>query len=771
MLRPEHEVDCDNTPYWDPLLRIGTKNYKTLVRRLDKVGLLSYTTSPKDRAGMFFVRKSDGVRQRLIIDGRRANTRLATPPSVRLCSPESFAKAEVTFNYGDSLYFPGLEALELNIGLSDIRDCFHRQPRWLQEYFCLDPIPASSVGLAGYVLDGRTLSGDDLVYPMPSSLPMGCCWSLYFAQMISDKLIGEVRALEASSLLRDRFPPLVIGAPGPGDRDEKSDWDVNLCGKWEFADDILVLEGHEEDDDTFEKMFDLISEGLHTWVEIMTDIPSQMYDLMSWKTTEPEMDRLLQHFYPGGRQSAPDADETEETYEDDPRYPLTSTAKEEPAEDLAALGVYETGFEPDQAAPQEPGSAQSTLESEPPAFQPFSFQVVPTRLHWKTDEKLSKRLSRVLRHDKGDFGVSFYPNMTTALSGLIKLPIFTEVRATQEQLLSVVDFNEKQRFRLLWGHSLPIDNDQVHAWVDPEKVPDMVHATHYDFYKKIFDQGLLPGGGSSSWRQQIHPLADNPANAKFFPAKADIILHIDKASAQACTYFLSDNGYFLTENAVPSKYIRAVTIRETGERVEAENASPPTPSRVLTAYLQPQLQGGLKSAYSGSQHSHRRAYMAHGEGGSLQDLHPPSVSCTVALPPVKTPPTSSTSSHNSQGRYLTSRIQVCFGSAKSRAGIFIRVTCYITCLKPAPTHDICTYAYLGWIMFSDSEPDSDLIMDETHSWLEETDSEEPAPDAMLAVGDRDARPHQLTQSRTSWHWSTGRPSQTDAQQAGAPSHP
>ena len=171
---------------------------------------------------MFFVRKSDVVPQRRIIDGRRANARLATLPSVRLCSPESFAKAEVMFDDDVNLNFPGREALELNIGLSDIRDCFHRlhQPQWMQEYFCLDPIPASWVGLTAHVLDGRTLSGHDLVYLMPSSLPMGCSWSLYFAQMISEKLVSEVKALEASSLLRDRGPPLVIRVPGPGDGDD-----------------------------------------------------------------------------------------------------------------------------------------------------------------------------------------------------------------------------------------------------------------------------------------------------------------------------------------------------------------------------------------------------------------------------------------------------------------------------------------------------------------------------------------------------------------------
>ena len=62
-----------------------------------------------------------------------------------------------------NLDFPGLEALELNIRLSDIRE-------W---------------GLFSLFVE------------------------LYFAQMISEKLMSEVKALEASSLL-------VIHVPGPG---------------------------------------------------------------------------------------------------------------------------------------------------------------------------------------------------------------------------------------------------------------------------------------------------------------------------------------------------------------------------------------------------------------------------------------------------------------------------------------------------------------------------------------------------------------------------
>ena len=202
MLRPECESDCDIVPFWDPQLRQCPRKYKSLIQKLHAIGYLAYTLNPRGRAGIFFVRKSDGVKQRLIVDARRANARFGEPPAVKLCSPEAFAKFEVTeeadYNEGISSGFSeGRHALFG--GLSDIKDCFHRlqQPPWMQAYFCFDPVPASWVGL---------------VFPMPTSLPMGCSWSLFFAQKVSEKMMSEVPSLRSSMLLQDRGLPLCIHA-------------------------------------------------------------------------------------------------------------------------------------------------------------------------------------------------------------------------------------------------------------------------------------------------------------------------------------------------------------------------------------------------------------------------------------------------------------------------------------------------------------------------------------------------------------------------------
>ena len=211
----------------------------------------------------------------------------------------------------------------------------------------------------------------------------------------------------------------------------------------------------------------------------------------------------------------------------------------------------------------------------------------PRKLEYKYDTKVSKRLSVVLRHDKGEFNLHFFNNATAEVDAILDLPIMREVGARQDTLISCVYYNSKQRFRLLWlhdssrsgptlvlgavqGHSKAVDYDSVHERVDPSRVPVLIHGTHYDFYKKIFKEGLLPGAGNKEWRDQIHLLAaSTDLNSKLLPPKCDIVLHIDPALATGCRFYKSANGYYLTGEPIGPQAISAVTIRETKERVEA----------------------------------------------------------------------------------------------------------------------------------------------------------------------------------------------------------
>ena len=70
----------------------------------------------------------------------------------------------------------------------------------------------------------------------------------------------------------------------------------------------------------------------------------------------------------------------------------------------------------------------------------------------------------------------------------------------------------------------------------------------------------------------IRLLEDHPSSTRYFPSKTDIVLH-GATSSQSCVFYRSANGYFLTGDPIPATHIVAVTIRETGESVEAEGYS------------------------------------------------------------------------------------------------------------------------------------------------------------------------------------------------------
>ena len=221
MVRQGPETECEVTPYWDPVLRRSPKEYRQCIQYLDKIGYLDFTLTPQERAGVFFVHKSDRQRIRLIIDGRRANARLHQPPGVSLATAETFARAELEHDNGPGS--PGglldFEGIRVSIGLSDVKDCFHRmrQPRWLREFFALDPVPARWVGRGGSMLQGVKLEPDTMIYPMPMSLCMGCSWSLYFAQKVNETLLQQSKILSTSRPVNDRSDPLVIRVRPSGD--------------------------------------------------------------------------------------------------------------------------------------------------------------------------------------------------------------------------------------------------------------------------------------------------------------------------------------------------------------------------------------------------------------------------------------------------------------------------------------------------------------------------------------------------------------------------
>lgn len=210
MLRANaEEVPEVCVPYWDPQLRADSGMYRRFVRKLHTAGYLTYTQHPKCFCGVFFVRKSDD-KIRMIIDARNTNRLFKEPPGVELLTADGFSRVELVvpehLEPGTMEHEEYLTNTKIHMGLSDVKDCFHRlrQPRWLSEFFCFDGIPAKWVNMGGQTLDGVVLDADSIIYPAPGSLCMGFTWSLYFAQKINERLMSVVPELRMSRLATDR---------------------------------------------------------------------------------------------------------------------------------------------------------------------------------------------------------------------------------------------------------------------------------------------------------------------------------------------------------------------------------------------------------------------------------------------------------------------------------------------------------------------------------------------------------------------------------------
>ena len=71
------------------------RTYLELIRLLARRWMVRFTLEPKERVGLFAVRKDGGWKQKLIVDARRSDLRFRPCPNVELFSSESFSKLEV----------------------------------------------------------------------------------------------------------------------------------------------------------------------------------------------------------------------------------------------------------------------------------------------------------------------------------------------------------------------------------------------------------------------------------------------------------------------------------------------------------------------------------------------------------------------------------------------------------------------------------------------------------------------------------------------------
>ena len=199
--------------YTDPKLR-NDSEYLGFIRMLYDESLISFTTTPREFSGIFFVKKKDGS-QRFICDCRAANQRFLRCPAMPIGGSASWSA--LRSDRGRPFYTAQF----------DIRSYFFRIgiPLELGEYFSFRQVPSSFVrdlvgsgynALLGHQscvppsqLDVRNTKLDDVAwFPFMKVLPMGFSWAMWFAQRLHVQL-----SIESSGVPRDRF--FLDGRPAP----------------------------------------------------------------------------------------------------------------------------------------------------------------------------------------------------------------------------------------------------------------------------------------------------------------------------------------------------------------------------------------------------------------------------------------------------------------------------------------------------------------------------------------------------------------------------
>ncbi|CAK0820065.1 unnamed protein product, partial [Prorocentrum cordatum] len=210
-------VRCPRVPFSEPSLVRSRRRYSDFVKDLVKRGLVSFSRTVVEMVGIFFVWKIGKERSRMILDCRRSNAWLIDLPSVQLLTAEGLSAFELEEVGGardhlGAAHLAAMEDVEFSVGVADVKDAFHRMrlPAWMKRLFGLPSLRAGDVGIHGGRLDGEVLSFDDLIYPIPEALPMGCTWSLYLCQSVTELRCQFAPAIAGSAPWSDLGKPLVL---------------------------------------------------------------------------------------------------------------------------------------------------------------------------------------------------------------------------------------------------------------------------------------------------------------------------------------------------------------------------------------------------------------------------------------------------------------------------------------------------------------------------------------------------------------------------------
>ena len=124
--------------YMDEVLKCNKEKYISFIKDGLARGVFGLKRKIREKVGIFFVKKKAGG-QRLVCDCRRSNEWFHSPPCTRLFSAGGFAEVDAS------------AVPEMSYGGFDVMHAFyqHLLPAWLQPFFGLPSVAASSFGRRG----------------------------------------------------------------------------------------------------------------------------------------------------------------------------------------------------------------------------------------------------------------------------------------------------------------------------------------------------------------------------------------------------------------------------------------------------------------------------------------------------------------------------------------------------------------------------------------------------------------------------------------------
>jgi len=176
----------------------------------------------------------------------------------------------------------------------------------------------------------------------------------------------------------------------------------------------------------------------------------------------------------------------------------------------------------------------------------------------KSEIKISKFLSLVLRHKPETINIQLDPNGWTDVDALLEKTNTYGMKLDKETLIHIVATNSKKRFalnesfdkiRANQGHSVDIQLGYT-----SQKPPEILyHGTGEKSVPSILETGL-----EKRSRQHVHLSSDietafNVGQRHGKPYVFKVLA--GKMYTDKFEFFLSDNGVWLTEN-VPAKYLK-----------------------------------------------------------------------------------------------------------------------------------------------------------------------------------------------------------------------